>query len=297
LGIKVHFMKSYVCLVVILLSCNLLRAQENISDIINAGLVAAQNYSESYLTPAGESFAYNLSTGWYDDAQTLEKWQFNVSIKGQATFSPSGKKSFLLDPMEYERMVQESYDATNNLPARIEVSFADGSRAPREIATALGSNTPVQFLLIRALDGTTGAELDRSQIELAQGLESEGINLIPAFFVQAGVGLGNGLELKARFVPKIQIGDAETSLYGAGLQWEVTRLFENNGNAVLPVRLAVLVGYTGVNSVYDYEDGLVVDGTNQKVEATSGSLTVAAIASTRFKVLNFYGGVNYARGT
>lgn len=281
----------------LVLSSFLSQAQDNISDIIGAGLIAAQKYSESYLTPAGESFAYNLSAGWYDDAQSLEQWQFNLSIKGQATFSPSNKKSFLLDPLEYERLIQENYDLTNNPPARIEVSFADGSRLPRQIGTALGSNTPVQFLSIRAIDGTTGAELDSSQIELAQGLESEGVDLVPTFFVQGGVGLGAGLELKARFVPTIQLNEAETSLWGAALQWEVTRVFEMNGKSILPFRLAVLAGYTAVDASYDFKDGVVVEGTNQLIETNSRSLTLAAIASTRFKVLNFYAGVDYARGT
>lgn len=150
---------------------------------------------------------------------------------------------------------------------------------------------------IRAIDGTTGAELDSSQIELAQGLESEGVDLVPTFFVQGGVGLGAGLELKARFVPTIQLNEAETSLWGAALQWEVTRVFEMNGKSILPFRLAVLAGYTAVDASYDFKDGVVVEGTNQLIETNSRSLTLAAIASTRFKVLNFYAGVDYARGT
>ncbi len=273
------------------------KAQNNVSEIIGAGLVAAQDYSNSYMTPAGESFAFNLSTGWYDDAKSLDQWEFYIGFKAQATFAPDDKKFFILDPADYERMIQQDYDRSSNAPARVEVTFDDGSRTPREIATALGANNPSQFLILRALDQTTGIELNRSRIELAQGLESEGVDVVPTIFLQGGIGLGGGLELKARFVPKTQVYEAETALYGAAIQWEITRLFENDGASELPFRFAVLGGYTKVDAEYDFEDGIVVDGVDQKIETRSGSLTVAAIASTRFRILNFYAGVNYARGT
>lgn len=273
------------------------RSQNNISEIIGAGLVAAQDYSESYLSPAGEAFAFNLSTGWYDGAQSLDQWEFSVSIKGQAAFAPDDKKTFLLDPAQYEQLIQESYDLTSNVPARIEVSFADGSKVPRQIATALGANETTQFLAIRAVDPNTGLLIDSSRIELAQGLESEGVNLVPTFFVQAGLGLGAGLELKARFVPEIQIDNARTSLYGGAVQWELTRAFSSDGDSSFPLRLAVLAGFTAVDASYDFDDAAVVNGNNQLAETRSNSLTFAAITSTKFKVLNFYAGVNYAQGT
>jgi hypothetical protein len=273
------------------------RAQNDISAIIGAGLIAAQDYSESYLSPAGEAFAFNLSTGWYDGARSLDQWEFSISIQGQAAFAPEDKKSFLLDPLEYEQLIQESYDLTSNVPGRIEVAFADGSRSPRQIATALGANETTQFLVIRAVDPNTGMLIDSSRIELAQGLESEGVNLVPTFFVQAGVGLGAGLEFKARFMPNIQIDNAETSLYGGALQWEVTHAFSKDGESVLPFRFALLAGYTAVDASYDFEDGVVVNGSNQLAETNASSLTFAAIASTKFKILNFYAGVNYAQGT
>ncbi|MGB5981376.1 MAG: DUF6588 family protein [Nonlabens sp.] len=274
------------------------KAQNNVSEIIGAGLIAAQDYADSYVQPAGESFAFNLSTGWYDDAKVLDKWKFEISLRGQATFTPDDKRSFTLDPSRYAELIQENYDSSGNPPARIEVTFADGSSDPRQIATALGSNVPSEFLLIRAMDGTTGFEIDSSRIELGQGLESEGVNFIPTVFVQAGLGLGNGLELKARFMPRVQIYESEATLWGGALQWEFSKLFEDDqGVSAFPLRLAFLAGYTTVNAQYDFEDGIVVAGTNQTIEAQASTLTLAGIVSTRWKYFNFFGGVNYANGS
>jgi hypothetical protein len=68
-------------------------------------------------------------------------------------------------------------------------------------------------------------------------------------------------------------------------------------NDVLPVEISVLAGYSRLDAVYDFEDGAVVDGSDQQLETTSGSLTLSLIAGTDFKILNFYGGVNYNAGT
>ncbi len=290
--------KKIVTPLIVLLAVKSVSAQNNISEILAAGLVAAQEYSDSYIMPAGESFATNLSTGWYDDAKSLKKWQFELSVRGQATFSPDDQRSFVLDPERYAQIIQDEYDGSGNPPARIEVSFADGSTNPRNIATALGVNNPPEFLVIRALDGVFGTELDRTTIELGQGLENENVDFIPTVFLQAGLGLGGGLEIKARFVPKIQVDEAKTSLYGGAVQWEMTKLFEDeSGNSAFPFRLAALAGVTRVDADYDFQDGVVVDGVNQSIEVQATSFTFAAIASTRWKVFNFFGGVNYATGT
>ncbi len=295
-------MKKFIPLGLILSLTYTLKAQNNISEILAAGLAAAQEYADSYIVPAEESFATNLSTGWYDDAKSLKKWQFELSLRGQATFSPDDQRSFVLDPERYAQIIQDEYDNSGNPPARIEVSFADGtpngSTNPRNIATALGVNSPSEFLIIRAVDGVFGTELDRTTIELGQGLENENVDFIPTVFLQAGLGLGGGLEIKARFVPKIQVNEAKTSLYGGAVQWEITKLFEDeSGNSAFPLRLAALGGVTRVDADYDFQDGIVVDGVNQSIEVQSTSFTFAAITSTRWSVFNLFAGVNYVTGT
>ncbi|PQJ31997.1 hypothetical protein BST92_08695 [Nonlabens arenilitoris] len=271
-------------------------AQDGFSDILAAGVEAGERYSNSYMAPAGEALSFNLSSGWYDDARVLKPGKFKIQIKAQGTFAPDDKKSFMLDPEEYEAIIQESYDNTNNPPANIEVSFGDGSTAPRSIATALGENVMDQQLVISSREATSGILLQEDIINLPNGLGNEGLDLVPTAFLQAGVGIGAGLELKGRLVPKITFDEAETSLYGLGLQWEFTQLLQSDDKK-LPVAASFLAGYTRLDASYDFEDGVVVDGANQSIETQISSLNLSAIVSTNFKTLNFYGGLNYNRGT
>jgi hypothetical protein len=89
----------------------------------------------------------------------------------------------------------------------------------------------------------------------------------------------------------------KTGLYGAGLQWEFTKLFEEeDGTNNLPVSVSVLGAFTRLDASYDFEDGAVVEGRDQLIETKTNVFNVAAIASTNFKVINFYGGLNYVVG-
>ncbi|MGJ8685249.1 MAG: DUF6588 family protein [Nonlabens sp.] len=289
-------MKKSISILVILFVAHFSIAQNGFSDILAAGVEAGERYSNSYMTPAAEAFSFNLSTGWYDDARVLEAGKFKIQFKAQGTFAPDEKKSFFLDPAEYEAIIQESYDNSGNPPANIEVTFGDGGTTPRAIATALGENTMDQQLIIRSREATSGFLLQEDVINLPNGLGSEGLDLVPAAFLQVGVGIGAGLELKGRVIPKTTIGESETSLYGLGLQWEISKFLSTNDNG-FPLNISLLAGYTQLNASYDFEDGAVVAGSNQSIETQVSSLSMSAIISTDRKVLNFYCGVNYNAGT
>lgn len=270
--------------------------QNDFSDILAAGVEAGERFSNSYMSPAGEAFSYNLSTGWYDDARVLAPGKFKMQIKAQATFAPDDKKSFFLDPQEYQALIQDSYNSSGNPPANIEVTFGDGSAAPRSIATALGENVMDQQLIVRSREATTGFILQEDVINLPNGLGNEGLDLVPAAFLQVGVGLGAGLEIKGRLIPEIELDKAKTSLYGLGLQWELSKFLVSKDNG-FPLNISLLVGYTQLDASYDFEDGDVVQGVNQSIETKVSSLNLSAIISTDHKVLNFYGGLNYNAGT
>ncbi|WP_124981144.1 DUF6588 family protein [Nonlabens xiamenensis] len=290
-------MRSAFCIVFVCLCGWMGIAQNGFADILAAGIEAANKYSNDYTRPAAEAFTFNLGSGWYDDGHALKPGKFTIQIKAQGTFAPDEKKSFLLSPQAYEQIIQDSYDASNNPPGDISVTFGDGSNLPRLVATALGQNDPDQQLVISSRDATTGLIIQEDRITLAQGLGSTGLDIVPSVFLQGGIGLGAGLELKARFIPKIQTDEVETGLYGAGLQWELTQLILGEQAESFPVAGSVLVGYSRLDATYDFEDGLVVDGSDQRIESKANSFSFAAIASTNFKVFNLYGGLNYVTGT
>ena len=98
-------MKNRYFVIFMILSSGLLTAQNGFSDILAAGVEAGERFSNSYMTPAAEAFNYNLSSGWYDDAKVLKPGKFKIQLKAQATFSPSERKSFILDPEDREVMI------------------------------------------------------------------------------------------------------------------------------------------------------------------------------------------------
>lgn len=288
--------KNIVCIALCCLGY-LSQAQNGFSDILAAGVEAADKYANSYTAPATEAFTYNLASGWYESGKVLKPGKFKLQIKAQGTFAPDDKKSFVLDPLEYERIIQDSYNNTGNPSANISVTFGDGSTTPRLVASALGENNPEETLIIRSRESNSNLLLQEDIITLAQGIGSTGIDVVPSAFFQVGVGLGAGLEVKARFIPKIETDEVETGLYGVGLQWELTQFFTNeDGVNNLPVSVSVLGAFTRLDVSYDFEDGAVVEGRDQLLETKTNAYNFAAIASTNFKVLNFYGGLNYVSG-
>lgn len=289
-------MKKVVLLAMMILSGCAINAQNGFSEILAAGVEAGERFSNSYMIPAAESFSYNLSSGWYDEARVLKAGRFKIQLKAQATFSPDEKKSFILDPEEYEDIIQRSYDNTNNPPANIEVLFGDGSTSPRSIATALGENTMNQQLIIRSREATTGFLLQEDIIDLPNGIGNEGLDIIPTAFLQFGVGIGAGLEIKGRVIPEVSIDEAKTDLYGLGIQWELSKLLSTEENG-FPLNISLLGAFTRLNASYDFEDGAVVAGANQSIETKINSFNLSAIIGTNRKVLNFYGGLNYNIGT
>ncbi|ALM21534.1 hypothetical protein JCM19294_1778 [Nonlabens tegetincola] len=294
-------MKNTIFILCVLFAFAKAKSQDNFSEILAAGVDAANLYAKDYATPAAESLTFNIASGWYDDARVLKPGKFKIQLRAQATFTPDEKKTFLLDPTEYERIIQESYNNTNGPAANINVSFGDGSTTPRLIATALGENEMPQQLVVESREANTGALLQRDEIDLAQGLSSEGLEFVPTAFLQAGVGLGAGLELKARFVPKVKTDEFETGFYGGALQWEFTKLFDReDGNGVIngaPITISALVGYSRLDASYDFEDGAIVDGRDQSIETQVDVFNVSLITGTNWDVFNLYGGINYISGS
>ncbi|AZQ43701.1 DUF6588 family protein [Nonlabens ponticola] len=268
-------------------------AQNGITDVLAAGVGAATLYTESYITPAAEAFTYNQAAGWYNDSRALDQWKFKVQIRANGTFSPDEERSFVLDPAQYEALIQESYDERNIFGADVTVTFQDGTQRPRRVATALGTNDPDEFLVVNTQLDLFGVE-EEFEIQLAQGLGNAGLDLVPSAFLQAGVGLGFGLEAKVRYTPEIEVDEARIQLLGGGLQWQLSEVLDPEDK--LPLEFSVLAAYTRIDALYDFEDGDLIEGTNQRLESDTNSYVFSAIVGTDYKVLNFYGGLNYVTG-
>jgi formylmethanofuran dehydrogenase subunit D len=249
-------------------------AQENLEDLLAAGIEDAKRFTTGYITPATEAMIYNTANGWVQTAKVKDPLKFEISIIANATFVSDENKSFNLNTADY-----------NNL------HFRDGSTV-KDVATAFGENNPDIVVYAEVQNGAFTEEIE---FVLPQGLASVNVNVVPSAFLQARLGLFKGAEIKARYFPKIDQEDVKVGLIGAGFQYEFTKLLPADN--VFPVAISGVVGYTNLTANYDFTDTDIVEGENQQFDFIQNSWVFQLQASTNLPVINFYGGLGYVTGT
>ncbi len=249
---------------------------QDLNDLFISGVEDAERFANDYLAPVQEAGLFSMSNGWYNSGEAKPLGGFEISIVGNITGfrNKDDKKSFVLDPADYDNL-----------------DFVDNPGQARSVSTALGD---IEGIVVFVEDETG---LVREEFELPSGLEAEDFNFIPTGYIQASVGLIKGLEVKARFLPKITLDDdAEIGLFGAGIQYEFTKLLP--ADKLLPVAISAVIGYTGLNGEYDFTDSFDVQGENQRIDASFNTWNFSAVVSTKnIPVINFYGGIGYITGT
>lgn len=253
----------------LLLSGFIAKAQTEVQDILQAGLSDAKTYLGKYIEPATSTLSYLVNTGWYYRGKAKDAGRFELSLITNAAFLPEEKQKFLFRESDYEHLSLPSGQKQDHVP------------------TLLGSKESVN-VLVRFED--ENGDTQSFSLMLPGGLLDEKLNTVPSAFLQGSVGLGWGLELKARVIPKINYDDVETGLYGAGLQYEISRLFSKKDDANIAVSL--LAGYTKLEASYALESAQV-SSAKANLESNVSAWQFALVGSTNFKTLNFYGGLNY----
>ena len=273
-----YFVGKVLMKIPVLLLCALsfvsLRAQENLEDLLAAGIEDAQRFATSYISPATEGMMYNTSNSWIQSAEVKKPLRFEIAIIGNATFVPDEDKNFTLRTANY-----------NNL------QFRDGSSS-KDVATAFGENDPDVVVFAEVQNGVFTEEVE---FVLPQGLASVNVDVLPTAFLQGRVGLFKATELKVRYFPKIDREDVKTGLFGVGLQHEFTQWLAADG--VFPVAISGLVAYNTLNANYDFTDNNIIAGENQQFDLVQNSWVFQVQASTKLPVFNVYGGLGYVKGT
>ncbi len=256
----------------LLAATGLVRAQSNINDLLAAGLEDAERFTRDYMAPAHEGIAYNLGASWLNTATAKPLGGFEISIVGSMSSfkNKDDKKAFEMNIAEYENL-----------------RFQDGS-ASKTVSTALGEISGINVVV----EDENG--LFSESFELPSGLASENINFLPSGFLQVGVGLIKGTEVKARFLPKIDTDDVEVGLIGFGLMHDFTSHLP--ADKLLPVSISGFIGYTRLTGSYDFTNTNFIDGENQRIDARFSTWTFQAAVSTRLPIINFYGTLGYISG-
>ncbi|MFD0964356.1 DUF6588 family protein [Pseudofulvibacter geojedonensis] len=265
--------KIFATLIVSCFLTNVL-AQENIDDLLAAGINDAKRFSTDYLAPATDGIALGVNNGWFNHGKSLKKYGFEFSIIGNANFIKSDKKTFELNVNDYEN-----------------IRFPDNS-TKKMVATSLGHNDPDVTVIVTYDDPIFGNQ--EVELTLPTGIGAANINIIPTAFVQAGFSPFKGTVIKGRFFPKIDTEDAKIGLYGFGIQQEFTKWLP--ANKVIPVSISGLIAYTHLDGSYDFTDENIVEGSNQRIDKNINTMVYQLIVSTKLKILNFYAGLGYIDG-
>lgn len=267
-------MKRLNLLLILVFIGSTMNAQENINDLLTAGISDAQRFSSDYLAPASEGLAFGMNNGWFNNAKAPKKYGFEISLMGNVSFIKDEKKSFQLNVADYEN-----------------IRFADNSSS-KSVATALGQNEPDITIFITYDDPIFGNQ--EVSLTLPTGIGSENINLIPTAFLQASFSPFKGTQVKGRYFPNVDTEDVKVGFYGVGIQQEFTSWLP--ADKILPVAISGVVAYTHLNGSYDFTDGQYVQGENQQIDTKVNTLLFELLVGTKLKIVNFYGGLGYLTG-
>lgn len=150
----------------------------------------------NFIEPAADGSVYQSSASWYQSGKTNDLWQVDVAIMNNVLFIPNQRRSFIFNNSDYNNLRLINGDDMAELP------------------TAIGGDTDV------VIEGE--ALGDTFDFRAFEGL---GQDAVYHPYLQAGVGLPKGFELKVRYSPKIEINDSNFEILGFGLQSNLNTLF------------------------------------------------------------------------
>ncbi len=251
-------------------------SQQNIDDLLASGVNDAQRFTSEYLTPASNGLMHSMNQGWFNDAKAKKLFGFELSIIANASFVKDDKKSFILDPANYENL-----------------RFRDNPNHSRNVATAFGDIQDV-FVVVEGESPIPLIPAQDAEFELPSGLGESNINFVPSAFLQISFSFLKGTEVKARYFPKLKTNDTKIGFYGLGLQHEFTSWLPTDN--LFPIAVSGLIAYTHLDGNYDFTDTNIVDGENQRFENSTNTLLYQVIGSTKLPVFNVYGGLGYLSG-
>lgn len=248
-------------------------AQDNINELLAAGVADTQRFAEHYTAPATDGLVYSISNGWFNTAKSPRRFGFEISIIGNTSFIKDEKKSFNMVASDFEN-----------------IRFQDNSSS-KVVPTVFGASSSEPVILTYD-DPIFGNQ--EVTVSLPGGISSSESSFIPTAFLQASFSPLKGTQIKARIVPKLAYQDAELNAYGFGIQQNLISWLP--ANKVLPVAISAVIAYTHLDGVYDFTSSNIVAGENQKMTLDVNSMLYQLVVGTKLKIINFYGSVGLIQG-
>lgn len=250
-------------------------AQDDIDIYLEAGLDDAKILTESYISPIMKGFGYGINNGWYNTAKAHKTLGFDLTFSAQMVFVPKSSEYFKFNNDDY-----------NNIRL--------GSGESDQLSTAFGpADDGPEIDILGEADVNGNREVVGSFNAIGGlGIKDEiGMNLVPVPMAQLGIGIVKNTDLKIRFIPSIDLGDAKVNLWGFGVMHDVKQWIP--GMKHLPFDLSALVAYTKMSSSYNLQDVSDTGDGKQELLLSASGLTIQGLISKKFSVLTLYGALGY----
>lgn len=206
--------KSYIILKTLIIGCILSvftstsYAQfDEVGDVLKSGASEANTLLESYLTPLGKAWGYDLAGGWYNAAATHKTLGFDLTFSINMAQTPDEDMLFDITSLGLSKI--QSATANNNFPTITNGTDINSIKIVENMSftdpnTQITVNGPVELLSATELKG----------FDIPSGIPLPTLNL--------GIGLPKGFELIGRFVPNIALGNmGELGLWGIGIKHDI----------------------------------------------------------------------------
>lgn len=257
----------------LLISTAYSQSLDNLNKLVQGSKKDANYLLTGYARPFLEVFPYGLNQGWYSTARPHHFGGFDISAFGSLILVPNTDLTYTVDNSQLEEIVHVKADGTTPSTDPVPTLFG-AQTAPR-----YNYKSPIGLSGATAFDGPSGFDLKKR-------LDVQAL-AVPIF--NLGIGLPGGLEVKGRFVPKMPIGIATISLWGAGAMYDIKQHFPAPDD--IPFDLSVFAAYTTLNST------AVIDAKkNQQAEFAASGATLQALISRKMSFLTIYGGLGYNKG-
>ena len=249
-----------------------LRAQGDLDELLKGSTGDAKTIANGYISPFMRAFGYGLNQGWYNTAKPHKFPGADLTITVTPVYIPDTDKLFEVDNNKLT-----SIDLTSTGPGGGPITNGKG-----KVPTFFGPDREPTYQLNTVGNPTFN------------GPPGVDFNFLPVPMAGLGIGLPKGFDLKFRFIPKIDLGnatngdvDGEFSLFGVGLMHDVKQYIPGMKN--LPFDLSGFVGYTKMKLDVGFDSSFP----DQRGLFESSATTIQGVISKKLSVLTVYGGLGY----
>jgi hypothetical protein len=263
---------------------------QNIGEILSVGPEDLEKYLELYVAPGMNALGNGMANGWVNTAKPHKLLGFDITVGVANGLIPETDLRFAFNPADFENL---QYDGNGTLP-----TFVGGEPVAGEQLFITAGQT------ITAPDGSTLNVEQDIRFNPPPGLNTDDLPFVsfPAPYLQVGVGLIKGTEVKVRWIPGsifegISSDISAPSLFGIGVLHDFKQWIP--GMKLLPFDLSAFIGTTNFEYSQDFADlnqqfnGGSVTSSNGSATVSTRATTVQVMISKKIAVLTPYASVGF----